>query len=165
MEPPRLHDRSLQCHPTATSNSAIPINRAVATSCASDRHKGAPSAKRREDHDDDRNSGAPERPAQTSSATHTRRPMAAETGKIQTVRTRSMQAFRAIPVLALAAALGLGMTANAALAPQMSSSSDHSSNMGQSVSDGLVTTRVKSERATTKASKAWMRQRESRTAW
>jgi hypothetical protein len=56
--------------------------------------------------------------------------MAAETGKIQTVRTHSMQAFRAIPVLALAAALGLGMTANAALAPQMSSSSDHSSSPG-----------------------------------
>jgi len=80
--------------------------------------------------------------------------MAAETGKIQTVRTRSMQAFRAIPVLALAAALGLGMTANAALAPQMSSSSDHSSSTGQSVSDGLVTTRVKSERATTKGVKS-----------
>lgn len=69
-------------------------------------------------------------PAQTSGATHTRCPMAAETGKIQTVRTHSMQAFRAIPVLALAAALGLGMTANAALAPQMSSSSDHSSSPG-----------------------------------
>jgi len=64
-----------------------------------------------------------------------------------------MQAFRALPVLALAAALGLGMTANAALAPQMSSSSDHSSSAGQSVSDGLVTTRVKSERATTKGVK------------
>jgi len=61
MEPPRLHDRSLQCHPTATSNSTIPINRAAATSRASDRRNGAPSTKRREDHDDDRNFGAPER--------------------------------------------------------------------------------------------------------
>lgn len=92
-------------------------------------------------------------PAQTSSATHTWQPMAAETGKIQTIGTRNMQAFRALPVLALAVALGLGMTANAALAPQMSSSSDHSSSAGQSVSDGLVTTRVKSERATTKGVK------------
>ena len=65
-----------------------------------------------------------------------------------------MQAFRGLPVFALAAALGLGMTANAALAPQMSSSSDHSSSTGQSVSDGLVTTRVKGERATTKGVKS-----------
>ena len=93
-------------------------------------------------------------PAQTSGATHTRRPMAAETGKIRTVRTRSMQAFRGLPVFALAAALGLGMTANPALAPQMSSSSDHSSSTGQPVSDGLVTTRVKGERATTKVAKS-----------
>lgn len=81
MEPPRLHERSLQCHPPATSNSAIPINRAAETSRASDRHKGAPAL----------SAGKittmieiPERrnaPAQTSSVTHTRRPMAAETEK------------------------------------------------------------------------------------
>ena len=66
-----------------------------------------------------------------------------------------MQAFRTLPVLALVAALGLGMTANAALAaPQMSSSSDHSSSTGQAVSDGWITTKVKSELATTKGVKS-----------
>lgn len=41
---------------------------------------------------------------------------------------------------------GLAMT----VAPQMSPSSDSSSRTGQSVSDGWVTTKVKSELATTK---------------
>ena len=66
-----------------------------------------------------------------------------------------MQAFRTLPVLALVAALGLGVTANAALAaPQTSSSSDHSSSTGQAVSDGWITTKVKSELATTKGVKS-----------
>jgi len=66
-----------------------------------------------------------------------------------------MQAFRTLPVLALVAALGLGVAANAALAaPQMSSSSDHASSTGQAVSDGWITTKVKSELATTKGVKS-----------
>jgi len=62
-----------------------------------------------------------------------------------------MQAFRKISTLVLATALGLGVIANAALAtPQAASGSDQSSSAGQAVSDAWITTKVKSELATTK---------------
>ncbi|MGH8112216.1 MAG: BON domain-containing protein [Rhodanobacteraceae bacterium] len=64
-----------------------------------------------------------------------------------------MKAIRTISVLALAAALGTTMTANVALAaPQ--SSADHSSDAGQAASDAWITTKVKSELATTKGVKS-----------
>lgn len=66
-----------------------------------------------------------------------------------------MKTFRTMPVLALAAALGSGMMANAALAaPQTSSSNDHSADAGQAVSDAWITTKVKSELGTTKGVKS-----------
>ncbi|MGH8154423.1 MAG: BON domain-containing protein [Rhodanobacteraceae bacterium] len=66
-----------------------------------------------------------------------------------------MKALRTISVFALAAALGAGITLNTAVAaPQTSSSSDHSSSAGQAVSDGWITTKVKSELATTKGVKS-----------
>lgn len=66
-----------------------------------------------------------------------------------------MKAFRTMPILVLAAALGSGMMASAALAaPQMSPSSDHSTDAGQAASDTWITTKVKSELATTKGVKS-----------
>ncbi|MBD8898509.1 BON domain-containing protein [Rhodanobacter sp. DHG33] len=66
-----------------------------------------------------------------------------------------MKAFRTMPILALAAALGAGMIANAAYAaPQASSSGDRSADTGQAASDTWITTKVKSELATTKGVKS-----------
>ncbi|MEW9570422.1 BON domain-containing protein [Rhodanobacter sp. Si-c] len=63
-----------------------------------------------------------------------------------------MKAFRTMSVLALAAALGIAGAALAA--PQMSSSSDHSADASQAVSDAWITTKVKSELGTTKGVKS-----------
>lgn len=62
-----------------------------------------------------------------------------------------MQQPRNFAVIALAVALGLGMSAGTALAaPQTAQSADHSSSAGEAVSDTWITTKVKSELATTK---------------
>lgn len=66
-----------------------------------------------------------------------------------------MQAFRTISALVLAAALGTGMIATVALAsPQTPSGDEHSSSASQAVSDAWITTKVKSELATTKGVKS-----------
>jgi hyperosmotically inducible periplasmic protein len=66
-----------------------------------------------------------------------------------------MKRLRKLTVIALAAAVGLGLSANAALAaPQAAQTSDHSSSAGQAVSDAWITTKVKSELATTKGVKS-----------
>jgi len=66
-----------------------------------------------------------------------------------------MKAFPTMPILALAAVLGSGMTASPVHAtPQTSSSNDHSADAGQAVSDTWITTKVKSELATTKGVKS-----------
>ena len=58
-------------------------------------------------------------------------------------------------LVALAAALALAMaTAPAFAAPQAASSGDHSSSAGQAVGDAWITTKVKSELATTKGVKS-----------
>lgn len=64
-----------------------------------------------------------------------------------------MQAIRKprLTAIALAAALGVGMFANTAVATDQSApTGDHSSSMGQAVSDTWITTKVKAELATTK---------------
>ncbi|MGH8215539.1 MAG: BON domain-containing protein [Rhodanobacteraceae bacterium] len=73
-------------------------------------------------------------------ARHKRRP---------TMKTRNLA------VIALAAALGFGMSANAAIAAQPATSTgDQSSTAGEAVSDTWITTKVKSELATTKGVKS-----------
>jgi len=58
-------------------------------------------------------------------------------------------------VVALAAALGFGMSSGVALAAQQSPPpTDHSSSTGQAVSDAWITTKVKSELAATKGVKS-----------
>jgi hyperosmotically inducible protein len=62
---------------------------------------------------------------------------------------------RNFAVIALAAALGFGMSAPAALAAQPgAAASDQSSSAGEAVSDAWITTKVKSELATTKGVKS-----------
>lgn len=62
---------------------------------------------------------------------------------------------RNLAVIALAAALGFGMSANAALAAQPAApAGEHSSTAGEAVSDAWITTKVKSELATTKGVKS-----------
>ncbi|MGH8234737.1 MAG: BON domain-containing protein [Rhodanobacteraceae bacterium] len=62
---------------------------------------------------------------------------------------------RNLTVIALAAALGFGMSANTALAAQQAApTGDHSSTAGEAVSDAWITTKVKSELATTKGVKS-----------
>ena len=63
---------------------------------------------------------------------------------------------RNLAVIALAAALGFGMSANTALAaPQTAApTGDHSSTTGEAVGDAWITTKVKSELATTKGVKS-----------
>ncbi|MGH8184041.1 MAG: BON domain-containing protein [Rhodanobacteraceae bacterium] len=57
--------------------------------------------------------------------------------------------------LVLAAAMAVGVSANAALAaPQTPPGSDQSSSTGQAVSDAWITTKVKAELATTKGIKS-----------
>ena len=57
-------------------------------------------------------------------------------------------------VFAFAVALGLGMTASVALAAPQSSGSTQSSSAGEAVNDAWITTKVKSELATTKGVKS-----------
>ncbi|HEX7382484.1 MAG TPA: BON domain-containing protein [Nevskiaceae bacterium] len=62
---------------------------------------------------------------------------------------RNVNMKKGVATLALVAALGLGggmLTSNAAMA----ASEDHSSSAGQAVSDGWITTKIKTELATTK---------------
>ncbi|HET9819303.1 MAG TPA: BON domain-containing protein [Rhodanobacteraceae bacterium] len=61
---------------------------------------------------------------------------------------------RNLTVIALAAALGFGMSANTALAAQTAPTGDQSSTAGEAVSDAWITTKVKSELATTKGVKS-----------
>lgn len=66
-----------------------------------------------------------------------------------------MKHSRIVPVFALAAALGFGMSAGTAFAAQDAApTGDHSSSAGQAVSDAWITTKVKSELATTKGVKS-----------
>lgn len=66
-----------------------------------------------------------------------------------------MKLNRHFAVIALAAALGFGMSTGAAVAAQQTApSGDHSSSAGQAVSDTWITTKVKSELATTKGIKS-----------
>ena len=66
-----------------------------------------------------------------------------------------MKHSRRFAVVALVAALGFGMSAGAALAAQQTPpTTDHSSSAGQAVSDAWITTKVKSELATTKGVKS-----------
>lgn len=60
-----------------------------------------------------------------------------------------MKIMTTLPALAFAVALGLGSVASPVHA-QDTSSSDHSSSMGQAGSDTWITTKVKAELATTK---------------
>lgn len=61
---------------------------------------------------------------------------------------------RNLTVIALAAALGFGMSVNTALAAQDAPNADRSSTAGEAVSDAWITTKVKSELATTKGVKS-----------
>ena len=62
---------------------------------------------------------------------------------------------RNLAVIALAAALGFGMSAHTALAAQPAAAAgDQSSSAGEAVSDAWITTKVKSELATTKGVKS-----------
>lgn len=66
-----------------------------------------------------------------------------------------MKHSRIVPVAILAAAPGFGMAPGSAFAAQQSApTSDHSSRAGQAVSDAWITTKVKSELATTKGVKS-----------
>lgn len=66
--------------------------------------------------------------------------------------------MKSIPTMcafALVAALGFGTTANVALgAPRPAQSADHSSSAGEAVGDAWITTKVKSELATTRGVKS-----------
>jgi len=67
----------------------------------------------------------------------------------------TMKYSRIVPVVALAAALGFGMSAGTAFAaPDAAPTGDHSSSTGQAVGDAWITTKVKSELATTKGVKS-----------
>ncbi|MBN8735799.1 MAG: BON domain-containing protein [Xanthomonadales bacterium] len=62
---------------------------------------------------------------------------------------------RHFAVVVLAAALGLGMSGGVAWAARQSApTTDHSSSTGQAVSDAWITTKVKSELATTRGVKS-----------
>lgn len=62
---------------------------------------------------------------------------------------------RNLAVIALAAVLGFGMSAHTALAaPQTTPTDEHSSTAGEAVNDAWITTKVKSELATTKGVKS-----------
>ena len=66
-----------------------------------------------------------------------------------------MKPSRNLATIALATVLGLAMANGAAFASQPNPpSSDHSSSMGQAASDAWITTKVKSELATTKGVKS-----------
>jgi len=62
-----------------------------------------------------------------------------------------MKHSRIVPVVILAAVLGCGISSGSAFAAQQAApTGDHSSNTGQAISDAWITTKVKSELATTK---------------
>jgi len=66
-----------------------------------------------------------------------------------------MKQPRHFAVIALVAALSFGMSSGMALAAQQTApTTDHSSSTGQAVSDAWITTKVKSELATTKGVKS-----------
>lgn len=66
-----------------------------------------------------------------------------------------MKPSRIVPVVSLAAALGFGMTTFSAFAAQQPApTGDHSASAGQAMSDAWITTKVKSELATTKGVKS-----------
>jgi len=66
-----------------------------------------------------------------------------------------MKHSRIVPVVALATTLGFGMSVGSVFAAQQAASTgDHSSSTGQAVSDAWITTKVKSELATTKGVKS-----------
>ena len=66
-----------------------------------------------------------------------------------------MNRSRHFAVIALAVAVSFGMSTGAALAAQQAApTTDHSSSAGQAVSDAWITTKVKSELATTKGVKS-----------
>ncbi|HLI18513.1 MAG TPA: BON domain-containing protein [Rhodanobacteraceae bacterium] len=66
-----------------------------------------------------------------------------------------MKRSRNLTVIALAAALGLGMSGGFALAtPVVAQNGEHSSSAREAVSDGWITTKVKSELAATKGVKS-----------
>jgi hyperosmotically inducible protein len=66
-----------------------------------------------------------------------------------------MKHSRHLAVIALAAAVGFGMSPGMALAAQQTApTTDHSSSAGHAVSDAWITTKVKSELATTKGVKS-----------
>jgi hyperosmotically inducible protein len=74
---------------------------------------------------------------------------------LQTQQEITMKYSRIVPVVALAATLGFGMTVGTAFAAQDAApTGDHSSSAGQAVSDAWITTKVKSELATTKGVKS-----------
>jgi hyperosmotically inducible protein len=66
----------------------------------------------------------------------------------------TMKHPRIVPVVTLAAALGFGMAGGAFAAQQSAPTGDHSSSAGQAVGDAWITTKVKSELATTKGVKS-----------
>ena len=67
----------------------------------------------------------------------------------------SLARSRHFAVIALAAALGFGMSGGAALAAQQTApTGDHASSTGHAVNDAWITTKVKSELATTKGVKS-----------
>jgi len=66
-----------------------------------------------------------------------------------------MKHSRHFAVVALAAAVGFGMSSGVALAAQQTApTTDHSTSTGQAVGDAWITTKVKSELATTKGVKS-----------
>jgi len=67
----------------------------------------------------------------------------------------TMKHSRIVPVVALAAALGFGISSGSAFATQQAApTGDHSSSASQAVGDAWITTKVKSELATTKGVKS-----------
>lgn len=66
-----------------------------------------------------------------------------------------MKHSRIVPVVALAAALGFGIPTGSAFAAQQAApTGDHSSSAGHAMGDAWITTKVKSELATTKGVKS-----------
>jgi len=72
-----------------------------------------------------------------------------------TQQENTMKHSRHFAVIALAVAVSFGMSTGVALAAQQAApTTDHSSSAGQAVSDAWITTKVKSELATTKGVKS-----------
>jgi hyperosmotically inducible protein len=72
-----------------------------------------------------------------------------------TQQENTMKHSRHFAVIALAVAVSFGLSTGVALAAQQAApTTDHSSSAGQAVSDAWITTKVKSELATTKGVKS-----------